>query len=229
MRPADDSPGDGWQLDARGIAYPPEPWLLRGDFAVGVFLIPLKDLPAEVLTEMPAGSRPLAVAGRALVGVAGMSYAHGGVLAYDELLIALPVVHRRRLAVNIVQIWVTSPASRAGGRALWAIPKSLMNARRQVAGRRLRALYRGHDRAILAELSVLIRATIPGRWTLPLPTVQRKGASFIRSSNSVSGKLQLAHTEWNFGSSLAWLSGRRPVLGAALTDADVVFGTRVER
>ena len=224
--------GDG---TGAGVAYPPEPWLLRGDFAVAVFLVPVRELPAEVTAQLPGGARPLVLAGRAAVGVAAVQYTPGGVLAYDELLVALPVVHRGRLAVTIPQIWVSSPASRAGGRALWGIPKELMNARRLSNGRRFQALYRNEDRSILAETSMSVRRSIPGTWSLPLPTVQRaedaanRPSAFIRSSNSVRGKLHLAHTQWTFGSSLSWLQGRRPVLSAAITRASVVFGAHVER
>lgn len=224
--------GDG---TGAGVAYPSGPWLLRGDFAVAVFLVPVRELPPEVLAQLPVGARPLVLAGRAVVGVAAVQYTPGGVLAYDELLVALPVVHRGRLAVTIPQIWVSSPASAAGGRALWGIPKELMNARRHSNGRRLKALYRNEDRSILAETSVGVRRSIPGTWSLPLPTVQRGGDSasrpsgFIRSLNSVRGKLHLAHTQWAFGSSLSWLQGRRPVLSAAITRASVVFGAHVER
>lgn len=212
-----------------GVAYPPEPWLLEGDFAVGVFLVPMGEIPTHVLAQLPAGSRPLVLAGRAVVGVAAVRYHPGGVLAYDELLVALPVVHRARLAVTIPQIWVSSPASRAGGRALWGIPKELMKAGRRSTGRQLQALYRAQDDAILAETNVVVRVSIPGTWRLPLPTVQRAGQGFIRSANSVRGSLYLAHTQWTFGSSLSWLQGRRPVLGAAITRASVIFGAHVAR
>lgn len=224
-----------WHHDREGVAYPPEPWLLGGDFAVAVFLVPVREIPTEVMAQLPEGSRPLAVAGRAVVGVSAVRYTPGGVLAYDELLVAIPVVHQARLAVTIPQIWVSSPASRAGGRALWGIPKELMDTQRRSTGRLVQALYRAEDRTILAETSARVRRSIPGIWNLPLPTVQRAGesfghpATFIRSSNSVRGRLHLAHTHWMFGSSLSWLQGRSPVLGAAITRASVIFGARVER
>lgn len=216
-------------IDESDVDYPPEPWVLAGDFAVGIFLVPLGELPAEVLAELPEGARALSVANRAIIGVAAVRYPPGGVLDYDELLVSLPVVHRWRLAVTIAQIWVTSPASRAGGRALWGIPKQLMSARRRASGRRLQALYRDADRSILAELSARAFLDVPGRWTLPLPTLQRRSAASIRSSNAVRGRLHIAHTEWSFGASLAWLRGRRPLLSAAITGAEVIFGRRVER
>lgn len=217
------------------VAYPPEPWLLNGDFAVGVFLVPMGEIPARVLAQLPAGSRPLVLAGQAVVGVAAVRYHPGGVLDYDELLVALPVVHHARLAVTIPQIWVSSPASRAGGRALWGIPKELMTAHRRYTGRELQASYRAEDGAFLAETSVRVSRSLPGRWSLPLPTVQRapgesdRPSMFIRSSNSVRGSLHLANTQWSFGSALSWLQGRRPVLSAAITQASVVFGARARR
>ncbi|MBD7958108.1 acetoacetate decarboxylase family protein [Microbacterium sp. Sa4CUA7] len=210
-------------------SYPPEPWHLKGDFAVGVFTVPVRDLPADVLAQIPAGARPLTVAGRAVVGVAAVRYAPSGMLAYDELLVALPVMHRGRLSVNIPQIWVTSEASQAGGRALWGIPKLLMTARREASGRDLRALYRTDTRAILAETRAHAGLRMPGVWTLPLPTLQRRGAASIRSRNSIRGRVHAARTRWTFGSSLSWLQGRRPVLSAAITDAAVVFGVNLQR
>lgn len=211
-------------------AYPPEPWHLRGEFLAGVFLVPPVELPGRVWAEMPPGARPFTLAGRAIVAVAAVRYTPGGVLDYDELLVAVPTIRGRRLAVTIPLIWVTSPASRAGGRELWGIPKELMTERRAAAGRRLRALFRTEERTILAEVDGVATFDLPGTWTLPMPTLQRRpGGGVIRSTNSIRGRLHLARTAWTFGSSLSWLQGRRPVLSAALTRAVVVFGTRVER
>jgi acetoacetate decarboxylase len=59
-------------------------------------------------------------------GAAFVSYEEGSPLTYHELLVARPVstdAHGRR--VTITDIWVDSPASVAGGRELWAIPKGL--------------------------------------------------------------------------------------------------------
>lgn len=211
-------------------SYPPEPWHLRGEFLAGIFLVPTSELPAHVWAEIPSAARPLALGGRAIVAVAAVRYTPGGVLDYDELLVAVPTIQRRRLALTIPQIWVTSPASRAGGRALWGIPKELMTTRRAAAGRRLRVRHRAEDRAVLAEVDGAATIDLPGTWTLPLPTLQRRpGGGVIRSSNSVRGRMHLARTAWTFGSSLSWLRGRRPALSAALTGAAIVFGTHVER
>jgi acetoacetate decarboxylase len=55
-----------------------------------------------------------------------VSYEEGSALTYHELLVARPLstdAYGRR--VTITDIWVDSPASVAGGRELWAIPKGL--------------------------------------------------------------------------------------------------------
>jgi acetoacetate decarboxylase len=59
-------------------------------------------------------------------GAAFVRYEEGSPLTYSELLVGRAVdsgEHGRR--VTITDIWVDSPASVAGGRQLWAIPKDL--------------------------------------------------------------------------------------------------------
>jgi acetoacetate decarboxylase len=59
-------------------------------------------------------------------GAAFVRYEEGSPLTYSELLVGRavePGEHGRR--VTITDIWVDSPASVAGGRELWAIPKEL--------------------------------------------------------------------------------------------------------
>jgi len=59
-------------------------------------------------------------------GVALVDYREPSPLAYGELLVARTTTNRAgKRAVTITDIWVDSPASRAGGRELWAIPKEL--------------------------------------------------------------------------------------------------------
>ena len=57
-----------------------------------------------------------------LYGAAFVSYEEPSPLTYSELLVARLVEGRR---VQVPDIWVDSPASMAGGRELWAIPKGL--------------------------------------------------------------------------------------------------------
>ena len=96
--------------------YPPEPWSLRGDFAVSVLLAPPASVPAGLLECAPAGARPLRIGGRLLVGLAAVHYGRGGMLAYEERLLAVPGLWRGRLRVTIPQVLGTSRASVAGGR-----------------------------------------------------------------------------------------------------------------
>ncbi len=62
-----------------------------------------------------------------IYGAAFVSYEEGSPLTYSELLVAraLPRSEGRGRKVSITDIWVDSPASVAGGRELWAIPKGL--------------------------------------------------------------------------------------------------------
>ncbi|WP_244214947.1 acetoacetate decarboxylase family protein [Amycolatopsis thermalba] len=103
---------------SESIDYPPEPWDLRGHLHVSAWAVPVRELP-----ELPPGVRPLVVAGRALVLAAWVDYRPPGVLSYRELMVT--VVVRGGLTVTIPHIPVGSPASLAGGRALWHIPKEL--------------------------------------------------------------------------------------------------------
>lgn len=93
------------------VAYPAAPWQMVGSLWLTLFR--LKDDVDEL---RPAG----------VYGAAFVSYEEGSPLTYSELLVARPIrsdEHGRR--VTITDIWVDSPASVAGGRELWAIPKGL--------------------------------------------------------------------------------------------------------
>ena len=92
-----------------GLSYPAAPWSLVGSMWLTLFRV-----AERTDDERPAG----------LYGVAFVSYEEGSPLTYSELLVVRPVStegHGRR--VTITDIWVDSPASVAGGRELWAIPK----------------------------------------------------------------------------------------------------------
>ena len=59
-------------------------------------------------------------------GAAFVSYEPGSPLTYSGLLVArLVPTEQHGKCVSITDIWVDSPASVAGGRELWAIPKGL--------------------------------------------------------------------------------------------------------
>lgn len=92
-------------------AYPPAPWRMHGSLWLSVFR-----LGHAVDERHPPGT----------YGVALVDYREPSPLTYGELLLARTTRNRAgERAVTITDIWVDSPASMAGGRELWAIPKDL--------------------------------------------------------------------------------------------------------
>src|SRR5687768_12280654 len=101
--------------------YPAAPWRLQGQLWVSLFRVTGGAVPAPGPAPGPA-TGPAAGPREGLYGAAFVSYEPGSDLTYSELLVARPASGAR---VEITDIWVDSPASMAGGRELWAIPKSL--------------------------------------------------------------------------------------------------------
>lgn len=94
------------------VAYPATPWQMVGSLWLSVFR-----LGRDVDETRRKG----------VYGAAFVSYTEGSPLTYSELLVAraLPRSAGKGRTVSITDIWVDSPASVAGGRELWAIPKGL--------------------------------------------------------------------------------------------------------
>ncbi|KAA1420864.1 hypothetical protein F0U44_00485 [Nocardioides humilatus] len=93
------------------VAYPAAPWHMRGSMWMSVFRLGQDASPRH-----PAG----------IYGVALVDYVDPSPLTYGELLVARTTrTYEGKRAVTITDIWVDSPASMAGGRELWAIPKEL--------------------------------------------------------------------------------------------------------
>lgn len=201
-------------------SYPPEPWYLGGSMLISAFLVPPAALPP---LDIPDGRRALRVGGKVVVGAAFVRYTPGGVLAYDELLIAVPNGSR----VTIPQIWVDSAASMAGGRELWGIPKQLAEFERTDT----------RDGATMAMGSVASidarygRPLLPGMRQVPLTTLQSFDGRRILSRNRVIGRVSRLRATWTFDPDgpLGYLAGRRPFFSAAIRDASIIFGTKVER
>lgn len=90
--------------------YPPAPWRMHGSMWISAFRLATGD------ARHPRG----------VYAVALVDYAAPSPLTYRELLVARPLTTAAGTrAVTITDIWVDSPASQAGGRQLWAIPKQL--------------------------------------------------------------------------------------------------------
>jgi hypothetical protein len=200
--------------------YPPEPWRLCGRGYISLWLV-----PSRVLPPLPAGVRPVSVLGRTAVATALVDYQPGGVLAYHELLACALVREGPRPGLSITDIWVDSPASRAGGRELWGIPKELADFE-LTHERGARAAVR-RDGVELAAARVR-----PGRLGVRLPfplrgtVLQTLDGAVARTPVSASGRLRLATGAWRFGPELAWLRPFRPVLTVATTDFVLRFGPR---
>jgi hypothetical protein len=203
-----------------GVSYPPEPWDLRGQMFVSVWSLPRAQLPPLPST-LAAEVRPLIIAGRGLVGTAWVDYGPGGVLEYRELLSAVLVRRARRPLVSIVDIWVDSPASRDGGRALWGIPKELAELD-----------FRPGDGGLDARAAAIARARLakglrlPGRWPARFSVVQELGGRTKTTPVRARAAVHLAKADWRVAPDgpLPYLAGRRPFITLALRDFHLVFG-----
>ena len=105
---------------AAATDYPPAPWRLHGQAHFHVLAVRAERLPST-----PDGFRPLTLGGRGLIVVGWVDYRGGSVLRYGELLAAVVGRWSGGLTATVTHMWVDSPASRAGGRALWGYPKEL--------------------------------------------------------------------------------------------------------
>jgi len=196
-----------------------------------VFAVPVAELPDSLWEVLPGGTTPIAIRGRALVNVAFVSYEPGGVLAYNELLVAVAARAGARPRVTVPQIWVDSEASLAGGRELWNIPKGLARFDRRVCRREVSVCMEegGEDVASL-DGRVLSRLR-PGWQAASLTTAQRLGGSTVVAHNAMHARPCGLRARWEFASCgpLGYLAGRRPLLSVALADMAISFGVRSER
>jgi hypothetical protein len=195
--------------------YPPEPWHLRGQMYLSVFLIPAALLP-------PLCVRPVTVAGRAVVGAAWVRYEPGGTLSYRELLTAVLVHERGRPGVTIVDIWVNDVRSRDGGRELWGIPKELAQVTVEGAG-----AVRAWARTNVPVAAALIRLRRwPGRWPFAFRVIQKYGGGVRRTPVRGRAGLGPATVTWQPEppGPLGYLAGRKPLVSLAVLDFRLRFG-----
>lgn len=198
-------------------SYPPPPWQLTGHAYVSMFAVPLDVLPRD----LPAGTRPVHLGGFALVGAAWFVYDTAGDLAYDEVMVTLLVRRRWRLFTTVTSIWVNSPASRDGGRALWGIPKQLAEFN-VIADREYGA------RAV-AVTTVRSRRSLPGRWTARFHVAQDRDGDVLLSPVRMSARIAPASLSWRipFASPIGpGLNGRRPLVSLGLRELRMSFGRR---
>ena len=198
------------------MTYPPEPWRLRGQAYVTAWRLPASRLPA-----VPAGITPVTALGSGFVITAWVDYQPGGVLAYRELMATVAVRHGFGVAATITHIWVDSPVSRDGGRALWHIPKDLaefeLTHSPAVASARTAA-------GPIAEATFRPIAGLP----VALPTafsVLQDGP--LRSPVRVRGTPVAAASAWRFDQDgpLGFLTGASALASLVVRDVDLTFGT----
>lgn len=198
-------------------AYPAEPWDLHGHAYVGTWLVPRAHLPAPHSPE----SKPVTIFGRGIVGAAFFVYEEPSPLTYDEIMATVLVRHGWRLRVSITHIWVNSPASRDGGRELWAIPKQLadfdVSPHSSYTARGIGSLRLGRVRRL--------------PWLLPagFRIAQDRAGTLLVSPVTGRMRFGIARARWSFVADgpLAFLSGRRPVLTIAVHPFRLLFGRRV--
>ena len=201
------------------VSYPAPPWHMVGSLWLTLFR----------LTEQVDDLRPAGVYGAAFV-----SYEEGSPLTYHELLVARPVStdeHGRR--VTITDIWVDSPASVAGGRELWAIPKGLCDftldtahtgplsttewsatvGRTPIAGARFRDVSRVVPRLPFKG----------GTWQ---PGIEDTGLAERTATLQGSSKAFPARARWEFNPDgpLGWLAGARQLSSFRQASFRMSFG-----
>jgi hypothetical protein len=213
--------------DARPLAlvptevldYPPEPWELRGQLQASLFLVPLTNIPVD----LPPGCRPVRLGQRGVVAAVWVAYEAGRMPDYRELMTMLLVRRGLRLLPTITHIWVDSPVSRAGGRALWGIPKELASFVFDAA--QLSARDEGGP---LATATVRPALRLPGRWPLRFSVVQRLAGQAKISAVRSTARVAFAHATFDADPSgpLAFLAGCRPVISVTLGDFRMTIGAR---
>ena len=200
-------------------AYPAAPWDMHGQLWLTLFRV------SHAVDDL----RPAGVYGAALV-----RYEEPSQLTYGELLVAR-TVKKPVKGVTITDIWVDSPASVAGGRELWAIPKGLCE-----------FSWRDHSaRVSRTETSVTLdgapvcsarfsdvsrfapRVPFKGQTWQPELT-EGLGAHDGEKTAALTGssKTLPARASWTFATDgpLAWLNGARQLGSARMADFTMSFG-----
>lgn len=200
-----------------GPAYPPPPWRLHGTVHAALWRVPRPALPGPLL----AAARPLGWGRTALLATVWAEWGAAGDLSYRELVVGVPVRLGARIGITVAAAWVDSPASLAGGRALWTIPKALG---------RFEAVS-GQARLEDADGPVAGFAggggiTLPFRLPVRLRVLQRDGAGIRTTRAAATGRPCLGGQAWDVSAAgpLSMLAGRRPLLTLTLADAEARFG-----
>lgn len=198
--------------------YPPAPWRMVGQLWMSLFR-----LREGVDQQRPAG----------VYGAAFVSYEPGSPLTYSELLVARPLRTSGHRRVSITDIWVDSPASRAGGRELWAIPKEpcdfdLETEHRGPLSTTDWSASLGRRSIASATFTDVSRAAprLPFRGATWQPGVDDTGCEERTAPLRGSARMLPCRGRWDFAADgpLAWLRDARPVGSLRMADARMSFG-----
>jgi hypothetical protein len=201
------------------MTYPPAPWKMNGQLWMSLFRVRDGDHP----------DREPGVYGAALV-----SYETPSPLTYSELLVARQLKKDGGRRVNITDIWVDSQDSLEGGRALWAIPKDLMEFERTTTGGRVQRTTwsTSLDGALVASARFSDVTSVIPRTPFKGSTWQQRAADEPGADREViahitgSAKAFPARGSWDFDAQgpLGWLAGKRPLASFRMTDFQMSFG-----
>ncbi len=194
------------------VDYPPAPWTMHGDLWLSLIKVPE---PVDALR--PAG----------LYGLAMVDYRSPSPLTYGELLVGR-VVKNPVKAVSITDIWVDSPASLAGGRALWAIPKELcsFSSSRSTTGPLTRTTWQATQsdgtEIARARFSDVSRLAVRVPFTAHTFQPGIAETNFESRSSPLSGHAKAlpcrGHWDVNPDGPLGWLAGLPTLASFAMTD-----------
>jgi Acetoacetate decarboxylase (ADC) len=204
--------------NSSSTGYPPAPWRMVGQLWLSLFRL------AEPVDEL----RPAGVYGAAFV-----SYEPGSPLTYSELLVARSVPMPGGRRVSITDIWVDSPASVAGGRELWAIPKGLCDfdldtVRRGPLSTTDWAASFGRRPVASAAFTDVSRAMVrlPFRGGTWQPGIEDTDGGDRTAAVQGSAKALPCRGRWDFAPDgpLGWLRGARQLASFRMADFRMSFG-----
>jgi acetoacetate decarboxylase len=203
------------------VDFPAPPWSLAGQLWVTLLHL-----------GRPAGAtRPAGVWGAAFV-----RYDEPGALTYSELLVArpVPVPGRRARRVSITDIWVDSPASRSGGRELWAIPKELCDFSLETVRRgpltstewSATLERRPIAEARFTDVSAAALFRTPFRAAVWQPGIDDTDGEDRSAAFRGTGKVLPCRGRWDFAADgpLGWLRGARQLASFRMADFRLTFG-----
>jgi acetoacetate decarboxylase len=196
-------------------AYPPPPWRLGGWGIATVGLL----ASAAAAEFVPEGAQLVTVLpGKTVGGMFFLAYEFGS-LVYRELNVVAGLVRvGARLAFVLPRLYVDSPASLAGGREIWAVPKELATFEiGQLDGETSIDVAQGARRiCCLRSRGSGPRLCLP----LPLPSLGVRDETFAFFTARLRAAFSLANVDVTLGpgSEFAALGLERPRFGVRCDD-----------